>query len=125
MLSHRLGKRREPGTVHSNVHVPARQGDGTRTEHHHEQRACRISPLTGIVAPAQSTNPFSLGCCSWRRTTSCFLRHPLWKTFRGIAITLPGIAIALPAILIKLIGINPGMSDRHPPESLIDIARNE
>jgi hypothetical protein len=53
------------------------------------------------------------------------LRHPLWKTFRGIAITLPGIAIALPAILIKLIGINPGMSDRHPPESLIDIARNE
>jgi hypothetical protein len=35
-------------------------------------------------------------------------RHfALWKTFRGIAITLPGIMITLPAILIKLIGITP------------------
>jgi hypothetical protein len=35
-------------------------------------------------------------------------RHfALWKTFRGIAITLPGIVITLPAIVIKLIGITP------------------
>jgi hypothetical protein len=35
-------------------------------------------------------------------------RHfALWKTFRGMPITLPGIAITLPAILIKLIGITP------------------
>jgi hypothetical protein len=35
-------------------------------------------------------------------------RHfALWKTFRGIAITLPGMAITLPTILIKLIGITP------------------
>jgi hypothetical protein len=52
-------------------------------------------------------------------------RHfALWKTFRGIAITVPVIAITPPTILNQLIGINPEQVSGIPSESLIGIAKN-
>ena len=40
-------------------------------------------------------------------------RHfALWKTFRGIAITLPGIAITLPTILI--VNVHPSVGENPP-----------